>query len=164
MCLCWWWRRPRSTSARWARAPRQSLSGAVGVHHAIACARARRVPHMPACAFKILPEQILVPFPFESALSGVRKLPLHGYMWYRRQVAMPKAAAASVAARSTRVLLKFEAADWRVQCQAKMRGHALARPAHAHMLLHTEAKGKPAGGTVVRTPWLEPRRGGLARL
>jgi hypothetical protein len=30
-----------------------------------------------------MPRKILVPFPFEAALSGIRELPAHQHMWYR---------------------------------------------------------------------------------
>src|SRR5437870_4790763 len=53
---------------------------------------------------KKLPEQILVPFPVESALSGVMK---HGdRLWYRRTFTIPKDWAGQ------RVLLHFGAVDW----------------------------------------------------
>ena len=76
-----------------------------------------------------MPQRILVPYPFEAALSGIRELPKHGYMWYRRNVTLPagrrshsRDAGADAAAGpgagswgsgySGRVLLKFEAVDW----------------------------------------------------
>jgi hypothetical protein len=53
---------------------------------------------------KDLPEQILVPFPVESALSGIMK---HGdRLWYRRHFTVPKEWAGQ------RVLLHFGAVDW----------------------------------------------------
>jgi len=53
---------------------------------------------------KDLPERILVPFPVESALSGVMK---HAdRLWYRRLVTVPKEWAGQ------RVLLHFGAVDW----------------------------------------------------
>ncbi len=53
---------------------------------------------------KDLPERILVPFPVESALSGVMK---HAeQLWYRRTFAVPKEWA------GRRVLLHFGAVDW----------------------------------------------------
>ena len=55
-----------------------------------------------------LPQRILVPFPFESSLGGLRVQPKHGYMWYRRHFSIPRA----VALLRRRVLLKFEAVDW----------------------------------------------------
>jgi hypothetical protein len=55
-------------------------------------------------AGKDLPEKILVPFPVESALSGVMK---HSdRLWYRRRFAVPKDWAGQ------RVLLHFGAVDW----------------------------------------------------
>lgn len=51
--------------------------------------------------------KILVPFPVESALSGVmRRLDEKSTLWYRRQVAVP------AAWRGRRVRLHFEAVDW----------------------------------------------------
>ncbi len=53
---------------------------------------------------KDLPEKILVPFPVESALSGVMK---HGdRLWYRRTFTVPKQWG------DNRVLLHFGAVDW----------------------------------------------------
>ena len=56
----------------------------------------------------VLPQQILVPYPFEAALSGIRELPKHHYMWYRRSITVP----ATKLEDGARVLLKFEAVDW----------------------------------------------------
>eukprot|EP01046_Picozoa_sp_COSAG06_P012269 COSAG06_NODE_717_length_12831_cov_52.780003_3_plen_397_part_00 len=56
---------------------------------------------------RTLPDQILVPYPVESSLSGVRQQPAFGYMWYRR--ALPELAPGS----GGRVLLHFGAVDWR---------------------------------------------------
>jgi hypothetical protein len=54
--------------------------------------------------------QILVPFPVESALSGVmRRLEETNTLWYRRQVAIP------AAWRGRRVRLHFGAVDWRTR-------------------------------------------------
>src|SRR5262245_22931019 len=53
---------------------------------------------------KELPERILVPFPVESALSGVMKRADH--LWYRRTVTVPGDWA------GRRVLLHFGAVDW----------------------------------------------------
>ncbi|MCS7254224.1 MAG: glycoside hydrolase family 2 TIM barrel-domain containing protein [Armatimonadota bacterium] len=51
--------------------------------------------------------KILVPFPIESALSGVRKpLEAHQYLWYRRTFMAPKLT------NSSRLLLHFGAVDW----------------------------------------------------
>ena len=58
-----------------------------------------------------LPREILVPFPFEAALSGIRELPVHGYMWYRRNISR---ALQPHHARG-RVLLNFEAVDWHAE-------------------------------------------------
>lgn len=53
---------------------------------------------------------ILVPFPIESALSGVmRRLDETNTLWYRRQVAIP------TAWRGQRVRLHFGAVDWRAR-------------------------------------------------
>ncbi|HBI42866.1 MAG TPA: glycoside hydrolase family 2, partial [Planctomycetales bacterium] len=53
---------------------------------------------------KDLPEHILVPFPVESALSGVMKSA--DRLWYRRSIAIPRDWA------SQRLLLHFGAVDW----------------------------------------------------
>ncbi len=53
---------------------------------------------------KDLPEKILVPFPVESALSGVMKRAER--LWYRRTFRVPQAW------RGRRVLLHFQAVDW----------------------------------------------------
>lgn len=51
--------------------------------------------------------KILVPFPIESALSGVRKpVEAHQYLWYRRIFVAPKLAGGS------RLLIHFGAVDW----------------------------------------------------
>ena len=55
-----------------------------------------------------LPQRILVPFPFESSLSGLRVQPTHNNMWYRCHISIPR----SVITSQKRVLLKFEAVDW----------------------------------------------------
>jgi hypothetical protein len=58
----------------------------------------------PAPVGKELPKRILVPFPVESALSGVMK---HGdRLWYRRTFTVPPAWS------GRRVLLHFGAVDW----------------------------------------------------
>src|SRR5579884_226974 len=53
---------------------------------------------------KSLPEQILVPFPVESALSGVMKRAER--LWYRRTFRVPEKWAGK------RILLHFGAVDW----------------------------------------------------
>jgi beta-galactosidase/beta-glucuronidase len=55
---------------------------------------------------RILPDEILVPYPIESSLSGLRQQPAFGYLWYRR--ALP----AGFDGSSGRVLLHFGAVDW----------------------------------------------------
>ena len=60
---------------------------------------------------KTLPDEILVPYPVESPLSGIRRLPANLNMWYRRMMTP------SVCAQwepDCRVLLHFEAVDWKV--------------------------------------------------
>jgi len=54
-----------------------------------------------------LPEEILVPFPVESPLSGIRKLPPSFTMWYRRMLP-----AAHECGNDRSTLLHFEAVDW----------------------------------------------------
>ncbi len=54
--------------------------------------------------------QILVPFPIESALSGVmRRLDEHSTLWYRRHIALPHGW------RSQRIRLHFGAVDWQTR-------------------------------------------------
>ncbi len=52
-----------------------------------------------------LPQEILVPFPVEAPLSGLRKLPPFFTMWYRRMLPPHDC-------RTDRTLLNFEAVDW----------------------------------------------------
>src|SRR5579871_1932373 len=53
--------------------------------------------------------QILVPYPVESALSGVKRpLTPDQRLWYRRTFSVP-------VARGTRLLLHFGAVDWRTE-------------------------------------------------
>ena len=58
----------------------------------------------PAPIGKALTGSILVPFPVESALSGVMEL--HDRLWYRRMVSIPESW------RGKQVLLHFGAVDW----------------------------------------------------
>jgi beta-galactosidase/beta-glucuronidase len=61
------------------------------------------------------PERILVPFPIESALSGVqRQLQPNERLWYRRTFTVPDDWTGS------RVLLHFGAVDW--ECHARVNG------------------------------------------
>jgi hypothetical protein len=55
---------------------------------------------------KQLPEQILVPFPAESAIGGVRNYSKSYSYWYRTSFPTPTATPAM------RTLLNFEASDW----------------------------------------------------
>ncbi|RMG00132.1 MAG: glycoside hydrolase family 2, partial [Planctomycetota bacterium] len=50
--------------------------------------------------------RILVPFPWESALSGIRKFHPQGRAWYRRTFRVPETWTGK------RILLNFEAVDW----------------------------------------------------
>ncbi len=61
-------------------------------------------PNEPVPTGKTLPEEILVPYPVESALSGVMKHPER--MWYRRTFVLPKRWNAQ------RILIHFGAVDW----------------------------------------------------
>jgi hypothetical protein len=64
--------------------------------------------------------RILVPFPVESALSGVMtNIDEHSKLWYRRNFAVP------AAWRDRRVRLHFGAVDWR--CEIWVNGHDLGR-------------------------------------
>jgi beta-galactosidase/beta-glucuronidase len=63
-----------------------------------------------ATAGKSLPLKILVPFTFESALSGIgRGTEVHERVWYRRTFEVPAAWTAA----GKRVRLNFGAVDWR---------------------------------------------------
>src|SRR5215470_5965517 len=53
---------------------------------------------------RVLPEQILVPYPVESALSGLMRH--EPRMWYRREFEVPSARTGK------RLLLHFDAVDW----------------------------------------------------
>ncbi len=62
--------------------------------------------------------QILVPFPVESALSGVMKsFDAESALWYRRQVKIPSEW------HGRRIRLNFGAADW--QCRVLVNGHEI---------------------------------------
>jgi len=64
--------------------------------------------------------KILVPFPVESALSGVMtNFDEHSKLWYQRNFSVP------TAWRGRRVRLHFGAADWR--CQVWVNGHEIGR-------------------------------------
>jgi len=64
--------------------------------------------------------QILVPFPVESALSGVmRRLDEKSVLWYQRRLAVP------VAWRDQRVRLHFEAVDW--ETRVFVNGHEVGQ-------------------------------------
>jgi hypothetical protein len=53
-------------------------------------------------------QQIVVPFPWESELSGVHKPEVHGVAWYRREFTVP-----ADFPKDERVWLRFGAVDWR---------------------------------------------------
>jgi hypothetical protein len=73
-----------------------------------------------AAAFPGPQGEILVPFPVESALSGVMKpLKPDQFLWYRRTFAVPEGWAGS------RVLLHFGAVDW--QATVSVNGTEVAR-------------------------------------
>ena len=73
------------------------------------------VCNIPACSNKIL-----VPFPVESALSGVMtNFDEHGKLWYRRTCSVPESW------RGQRVRLNFGAVDWR--CDVWVNGNELGR-------------------------------------
>ena len=61
-------------------------------------------PDEPVPVGKTLARQILVPFPMESALSGIRETA--EFVWYRRTFDVP------AAWRGQRLLLHFGAVDW----------------------------------------------------
>jgi hypothetical protein len=64
--------------------------------------------------------QILVPFPLESALSGVAKpLEEHSALWYRRVTRIPSAW------KGRRVRLQFAAVDW--QCRVVVNGREVGQ-------------------------------------
>jgi glycosyl hydrolase family 2 len=88
----WGYPRPQMTRAAW-----ENLNGA----WQFAPARAGARPPVGVA----LPRRILVPFPMESALSGVGTH--YQYSWYRRTFTVPSSW------RGRRVLLNFGAVDWR---------------------------------------------------
>jgi len=64
--------------------------------------------------------KILVPFPVESALSGVMAhLDERSKLWYRRNVSVPPSW------RGQRIRLHFGAVDWR--CQVQVNGHDIGQ-------------------------------------
>jgi hypothetical protein len=82
--------------------------------------------------------KILVPYPIESALSGVMKrVGAHDKIWYQRTLKIP------AHLRSTRIMLNFEAIDW-----------------EAHIFIDGEEVGMHQGGydpfTVDITPHVRP--------
>ncbi|KAB8143755.1 beta-galactosidase [Chloroflexia bacterium SDU3-3] len=83
--------RPQMTRGAW-----QSLNG----EWQFATATASQTPPFG----QTLAERVLVPFPIESALSGIMRH--HDRMWYRRTFTLPAAWAGQ------RVLLNFGAVDW----------------------------------------------------
>ncbi|CAB9497306.1 family 2 [Seminavis robusta] len=69
------------------------------------------VPNLDSAPFgQSLDYEILLPFPVESPLSGIRKNTQHGYMWYRRELTSDDWL--SCDASTERTLLHFEASDW----------------------------------------------------
>jgi hypothetical protein len=58
-----------------------------------------------------LPERILVPFPVESALSGIQRD--DDRMWYRRSFTVPDGWRISPRARGNRLRLNFQGSDWK---------------------------------------------------
>lgn len=62
-----------------------------------------------------LSSQILVPYPMESAISGVMQY--HAWSWYRRTFSVPNNWA------GRRIILHFDAVDW--QSQTFINGHSL---------------------------------------
>ncbi|QDU91616.1 Beta-galactosidase large subunit [Pirellulimonas nuda] len=71
---------------------------------------------------RTLDDEILTPFPWESALSGLRRQSPTGAAWYRREFEVPRAW------RGDRVLLHFGAVDWQAtvyvngRCAGQHRG------------------------------------------
>ena len=61
---------------------------------------------------KTLPEQILVPYPIESSLSGIRKQAPNSSMFYKRLFAEGLVPGCNTADGSRRTLLHFEAVDY----------------------------------------------------
>ena len=60
----------------------------------------------PAPVGKVLTDKILVPFPVESALSGIMKMVPDGRVWYRRTFSVPAAWC------DRKLVLHFGAVDW----------------------------------------------------
>ena len=81
-------------------------------NYAITPDSTNRVPHCPG--------KILVPFPVESALSGVMtNLDEHSKLWYRRSFTVPETW------RGRHVRLHFGAVDW--QCQVWVNGRSIGQ-------------------------------------
>ena len=76
-----------------------------------------------------LPAQILVPYPLESSLGGIREQPAFGYMWYRRTLP-----ALALGVNSSRVLLHFGAVDW--ECRVFVNGSLVGNHARTHARNH----------------------------
>ena len=86
-----------------------------------------------------LPEELLVPYPIESPLSGIRRNTDKGYMWQRREF-ISKCG-------KSRTHLHFEAVDWNstVYVDGKMLGwHAGGYDAFSYDITDIVAKGGPS--------------------
>ena len=69
---------------------------------------------------RTLPSKILVPYPVESSLSGIRKQPVFGYMWYRRTLPI-----FGTNHHGNRIPLHFGAVDW--ECVVYVDGHLVGK-------------------------------------
>ena len=89
---------------------------------------------------------ILVPFPPESAASGLREEGMLHSVWYRRTFGPAELASAGSADGAQRVLLHFGAVDWEatVWGERRDRGESPRRTVPVHRRRHA----RPASGCV----------------
>jgi hypothetical protein len=105
-------------------------------------------PDAPAPVGRQLPEQILVPFPVESALSGVMR---HAdRLWYRRTFDVP------TAWRGQRVLLHFQAVDWEATVYVNGRELGLHRGGYDPFTFDITDALKPVGPQEVLVRVFDP--------
>lgn len=88
---------------------------------------------------KTLGQQILVPFTFEAALSGVGKNEIHERVWYRRSFAIPKSWSGK------RTQLHFGAVDWETTVWVNGREIGAHRGGYAPFSFDITSALKPSG-------------------
>ncbi|MEK7767973.1 MAG: sugar-binding domain-containing protein, partial [bacterium] len=98
---------------------------------------------------------ILVPFPVESALSGVaRRVGAGERLWYRRRFTVPPAWAGK------RVLLHFDAVDWEAEVRVNGREAGTHRGGYDRFTFDVTDALRPAGEQEVTVAVRDPADGG----